>query len=223
MARFVDLANELLLEVFGLLPGSDLKTIRLVCKELEPLASPSLYRRVHLAPNYEALRRFESVHQHPVIRDYVKEVVYDAAHYEEWLADPYGEYSQVQSDALGPEHYDNLRFTEPDEGKKYGECYYEKINNQGRLFSMTLDTLVSEGRKVYQRYFREQEDILQLGRISSHLKQGLACMPHVKRITICDGVLQDNGRATELPGLSFESNGMPVVSRSRCVSLSPLI
>ncbi|KAI9718408.1 MAG: hypothetical protein M1812_004129 [Candelaria pacifica] len=216
MVVLVGLPNELLLEVLGMLPKSDLKSIRLACKQLEALANPHLFRRVHMAPNDKALRRFESVYQHLLLKSYVREIVYEAAHYDECYAGDMEYYGHMQSRLLhhdSPEDgFEILQFTERDVLNRL-DSYYRTVDAKSLHSSITLNSLSREGHKVYRQHYEEQANILQSGKIASMLAQGLASMQNVKRITITDGILQDNGTATALPGFAIESNGLPVIER----------
>lgn len=83
---------ELQLEVFRHLDSPDLKAVRGVSRKLRDNASPSLFSSVVACARYEALGAFQRITEHPVLRKYVHEIVFDGSVYSTWLASSSDQY-----------------------------------------------------------------------------------------------------------------------------------
>ena len=57
----MDLPLELVIKIFGHLPGADLKATRLTCKAVDGIEARRLFMRVYFAPWVAAMERFERI------------------------------------------------------------------------------------------------------------------------------------------------------------------
>ncbi len=217
MGSLAGLANELLLESFGSLSNSDLKSIRLVCKQFERLANPHLFKTISLAPNEKAVNIFESIYQHPTIKQCVEEIVYDAAFYARDVAQDILEYQ----DQLSLLNFDVGDYSlwmakiKEDVLRDFGkiiesDCVYAASNDP--LFAKSFDSALKLGHEIYRSRYAEQNNTLQSGQISLHLSRGLAAMQKIKRI-----IIDDSLSSPRRDGLVIESTRMPILNRSQFV------
>jgi hypothetical protein len=80
--RFELLPTELQLEVFSHLDYSDLKAARAVSRKLRDNASPALFRCVVACARYVAMGSFQNISLNPVLRKYVKAIIFDGSIYD---------------------------------------------------------------------------------------------------------------------------------------------
>ena len=67
---------ELCIEIFGGILKSDLKSIRLVSKKLNALASPLLFTRVYASLHLKDLEVLSAISRHLILSLFVLEIVY---------------------------------------------------------------------------------------------------------------------------------------------------
>ena len=67
---------ELCKEIFGGIPKSDLKSIRLVSKKLNALSSPLLFTRVYASLHLKDLEVLSAISRHPILSLLVQEIIY---------------------------------------------------------------------------------------------------------------------------------------------------
>ncbi|KAI9716907.1 MAG: hypothetical protein M1812_005056 [Candelaria pacifica] len=72
----VDVPPELLITIFKYLPKSDIKSVRLVCKEFEATASLCLIDRVYISTLSVDIKIFLEIQQHPVFSKTARELVW---------------------------------------------------------------------------------------------------------------------------------------------------
>lgn len=75
--RFQDLPDELLVQILGYLPRSDLKCARLSCTRCGHTGAQWLFQRVYFAPRKAAIDTFLSISANPGFARSVTELVYD--------------------------------------------------------------------------------------------------------------------------------------------------
>lgn len=123
-------ATETVLEIFSNFERRDLKAVRLVCKRYEILASPYLFTKAYIAARRGVMDVFRQITSHPVLSNYIREIVYDASWFEPSVAASLKNFAQ----------------TSISRGVRYS-------------FPPTSD-VVSRDYETYVRLFKEQERIL---------------------------------------------------------------
>ncbi|KAF1968613.1 hypothetical protein BU23DRAFT_514387 [Bimuria novae-zelandiae CBS 107.79] len=91
---FTKLPSELQIEVFSNLSNKDLKNVRAVSTCCRDNASVWLFRSIIACARYQAMGAFQKISLHPIYREYVKEVVFDATEYDRALAENEHEYQR---------------------------------------------------------------------------------------------------------------------------------
>ena len=81
-----DLPTELRISVLRNLEKRDLKALRLASKQWCPLATVSLFEKLHVSPRKKDLEIFEKIAKHPVLSTLAKELVYDTSYFVDGLS-----------------------------------------------------------------------------------------------------------------------------------------
>ena len=89
------LPPELKVSIFSHLVKRDLKSLRLVCKEYETVASPFLFDKAYLAARQGVLDTFTKLTNHSIFSKYVKEIVYDSSWLESDIAKSFDTYAAL--------------------------------------------------------------------------------------------------------------------------------
>jgi hypothetical protein len=131
--RLPSLPAEILVNIFGYLVKSDIKSVRLVSQEFNRQSSHFLFDGVHFSPQYENLEIFKAVCQNPVRRNTVKELVYDAT----WFVPEIDKsrYGHMLQRLYGPDRLKGVRQTDLDRGH---EMYCKRAQDQ---ISLTAEEL----------------------------------------------------------------------------------
>ncbi|KAI9719798.1 MAG: hypothetical protein M1812_003286 [Candelaria pacifica] len=158
----LEIPTELLLDIFQRLSRKDIKSVRLVCQEFKCASSQFLIDRVFLSGQLRHIEILTAISQHPVFRNHVREIVYDAAHFDKRLLD-----RRVYEELLWKGR------TSHDDGLKA---------------SPLTDGLLSldRGWEQYKRCFREQERVHKTDKDINCLEAAIQRMPNVFRYTITD-------------------------------------
>ncbi|KAL8735475.1 MAG: hypothetical protein Q9181_002797 [Wetmoreana brouardii] len=117
---FLDLPNELFREVSDFLTRGDLKCIRLVCSRFRDLAAPLVFTTAVLALRRGVFEAFKALLNHPELREYITEIVYDASWLDSDTAKRYEDAGKGPIDSP----VDNL--TSLDGRAKYIEAFQEQ-------------------------------------------------------------------------------------------------
>ena len=72
---FLAFPNEVLMLILSFMRKRELKSLRLMCRFLETISAPLLFRRVYFSGFHEDLKVLEAVSQHQRLRHFVKEIV----------------------------------------------------------------------------------------------------------------------------------------------------
>lgn len=124
------LPTELVVDIFSYLEQRELKAIRLVCIPFETLASPLLFTKAYIAARRGVIDVFKQITSHPVLSNYIREVIYDASWFEPSVAASLENFSQTKI-AGGPSYS-----------------------------STSISDAMRQGYDTYVRLFYEQERIL---------------------------------------------------------------
>ena len=76
--ELLDLPNELLVQILGLLPGIHLKSMRLTCSLLAKIGSQRLFSRLYFAPRNAAMERLQDITADASFASHVTDLIYDA-------------------------------------------------------------------------------------------------------------------------------------------------
>ena len=76
-SQLQNLPEELLVQVLGYLPKSDLKSARLTCSQIARTGAEWLFQRVYFAPRKSAIETFINIYSNPVFARTVTELIYD--------------------------------------------------------------------------------------------------------------------------------------------------
>ncbi len=72
----IDLPTEILLSIFGCLAKTDIKNVRLACKEFDAVASHYLFDSLYMSPMRNELDIFVQVMHHPIFSKSVREIIW---------------------------------------------------------------------------------------------------------------------------------------------------
>ncbi|KAI9723274.1 MAG: hypothetical protein M1812_001156 [Candelaria pacifica] len=156
---FSTIPPELLLEIFSYHNKSDIKSVRLVCRDFHRAASQYLFERIYLSPHRLHLQILQDVSQHPIFSKYVREIVYDASYFDPDI-DNTSKYQQELS----------LQF---------------KRSKAGDL-PMPSEATVSEGFLKHRWHVIEQENYTTWKTESNFLRLALPLLPKVDQISLID-------------------------------------
>ncbi|KAI9700844.1 MAG: hypothetical protein M1836_002213 [Candelina mexicana] len=167
----LEVPTELLIEIFKYLPRKDIKSTRLVCKEFQYASSQFLIDRVYLSGQTKQIEALTAVSRHPIFRNYVREIVYDAAHFDKRLTD-----RRVYEQVLWR-----------------GQTSYDESLKAAPL-SDGLRSL-NRGWEQYKSCFEEQERVLRTDEDIRCLNEALPHMPNVYLYTITDDAWGGSGNS----------------------------
>ena len=168
-----DLPDELLVDVLGYLPKSDLKSARLTCARYGHIGAQWLFQRVYFAPRKAAIDTFLNISANPTFARTVTELVYDCRQY---LVDltVYNNYKRAL-DAYCEDY--------KEKEKARGSTVNDLSNEGYNEFLVT--TMVQYVRQYdqQQRMFGDQEDY-------KALLQGLKNFPNIAAAIALDNFSQ---------------------------------
>ena len=78
----MELPNELLSEILQYLNNPDLKKVRLVSRTWSDSAAEHLFTKIFISPHKLNLEVFQALSQHAVLRNYIRELVYELVYFE---------------------------------------------------------------------------------------------------------------------------------------------
>lgn len=180
------LPAELLNEISSYLSGSDIKNLRLVCQELSHI--PLRLDRVFISANVKDIEVFQSVANHEIFRDRVREIIWDDARFQESFRDNWLPYEKGSSDHIPdvpPYDFenacrDNLR-----------EITHRRCSSNIDLPShLVRDKEVEAQMSLYDcwrcfcQYLTQQKEVLANNLDIKAFEYGLERFPALKRITI---------------------------------------
>ena len=206
-----DLPDELLVEVLGYLPKSDLKSARLASTRYGRIGAQWLFQRVYFAPRKSVIEIFLNISANPTFARTVTELVYDGRLFLPELVD-YKPYKKAFDKYIsGPEN--NLHgvgdrdTADGDEvGNGTGPTYNAGSDNTPMSWSARLGSIGGEAYHEtladnlvrYTRLFEQQQSILEDQKDYKALLTGLANFPHITAVTILGAFYQDSQLSYEL-------------------------
>lgn len=192
-----DFPDELLVEVLGYLPKSDLKSARLTCTRYASIGAQWLFQRVYFAPRKAAMDTFLKISANPTFARTVTELVYDARLFLPELAaykpfkeafdahieDEFGEDDEniagvdQAGDSTGP--INNV----DDDNRALSRSTVSRRKNLGdeRYHEFLANNLVR-----YARLVDQQQSILKDRKDYEALSAGLRKFPSISKTTILD-------------------------------------
>ncbi|OAA34217.1 F-box domain, Skp2-like protein [Metarhizium rileyi] len=99
-----ELPPEVSLLIFQVVPKSDLKSLRLVSKKINMLATKFLFTRVYASLHHEDLDVLHAIARHPTLSTLVKEIVYSGVYFHMYEIGPEDEFLQHKDDP-GRQYY----------------------------------------------------------------------------------------------------------------------
>ncbi|KAH6615251.1 hypothetical protein C7974DRAFT_437140 [Boeremia exigua] len=81
-----DVSEEIQIEIFSYLRGSNLKAVRGVCRAFRDNAEPTLFRYVIATARYQSLGAFQKISLFTVFQKHVREIIFDGSVYDQLLA-----------------------------------------------------------------------------------------------------------------------------------------
>lgn len=178
-----NLPDELLVDVFGWLPKSDLKSARLTCARFGRIGAQWLFQRVYFAPRQSAIETFINISSNPVFARNVKELIYDGrlflqelTKYESYKA----AFDDCESNQLTEIEQEAARWKLAKFGwRQTGyEDYHESL----------AETLVG-----YTHLFNQQQQIIDDKRDYEALCAGLQTLPNITTVFVVDDFLRCGG------------------------------
>lgn len=143
------LSTEMVIETFSYLERGDLKAVRLVCRRFDTLASPSLFTKAYIAARRGVMDVFKQITSHPVLSNYIREIIYDASWFEPSIAASLEIFSQSLI-ARG------ARFNSPtksDQVRRDYKTYVRLFDEQERIISDELPMALDVAFK-FRRHIR---------------------------------------------------------------------
>lgn len=188
-----DFPDELLVEVLGYLPKSDLKSARLTCTRYASIGAQWLFQRVYFAPRKAAMDTFLNISANPTFARTVTELVYDGRLFVPELAayKPFKEAfdgyirASYDSDFMNSEERFNAfiwdQYSE-DEGNIANAAASEW--QEARLKG--YDAFLANCLVRYARLVDQQQSILVEKKDYEALSAGLKKFPSISKTTILD-------------------------------------
>lgn len=170
------LPNELYGKVCEQLETKDIAKLRLVSKHSSEVATPYFLSCVHLIFTTESFKTLYNISQHPVIRQHVTSILYEAdtleeqdrAEWEEWVYDA-----------------DYLNRILPELVIRDGV----EVSKESKHASYTKEQL-DRAWDQYQVELKDQKDLRRRGCGTEMLRASIACLPKLKtfRMTLTEGL-----------------------------------
>ena len=173
--QFQDLPNELLVQVLGYLPKSDLKCARLSCARCGHTGAQWLFQRVYFAPRQAAIETFLSISANPAFARNVTELVYDGRLFVSELID-----SSRYNEAFD----DYLRSSKGDV-----KGVYKGVINRDTYREVLAKSLIR-----YTSFYDQQQSILQDYKDYEALLTGLNNFPNITTVAALGVFLQSDRR-----------------------------
>ena len=174
-----DLPDELLVEVFGYLPKSDLKSARLTCTRYGHIGAQWLFQRVYFAPRKAAIDTFLNISANPNFARTVTELVYDGRQFSKDRTF-YTPYKQ----ALDAYCYDHAMEEIPRGG---GSTTHIDVRSPIDLEFLAMTLL------HYVRHFDQQQRILEERKDYEALLSGLKNFPNLTTVIALDNFSEGSG------------------------------
>ena len=225
----VFLPPELKVDVLARVDKRDLKSVRLVSKEWNALATGPLFDRVYFSCREKDLEVWENVTRHPVIGGVVKEVIYDGSLFKDDLtiSDYFWElYHYLPYITLD---FRSEPFNSADhEINAFVEDYKNKAI-RGIFNRHKGDAFILEGYRNHQKYAEFERRGLKNGMFLSKICGGLRCLDNLRSVILSDNVWQYDFQKHKWYG-SVKSNtlhgpgsGSPLVRSWNPLHLRPFV
>ncbi len=168
-----DLPDELLVDILGYLPKSDLKSARLTCARYGHIGAQWLFQRVYFAPHMTAMDTFLNISANPSFARTVTELVYDARLFllERTTYQPY----KRAFDAYWEDHAQNENAREGD-GSNMDVDVNSAIHHE-----YLANSLVN-----YTRLFDQQQSIFENQKDYEALLLGFKNFPNITTVIVLD-------------------------------------
>ena len=169
------LPDELLVDVLGYLPKSDLKSARLTCARHGHIGAQWLFQRVYFAPRKAAIDTFLNISANPIFARTVTELVYDGRLFslERTTYTPY----KKAFDAYCQNHAQNENARDDDRSPMDIDVDLNSANHHEYL----ANSLVN-----YNRLFDQQQSILENQKDYEALLLGFKKFPNITTVIVLD-------------------------------------
>ena len=171
--QFLDLSDELLVQVLGYLPKSHLKSARLSCTRCGRIGAEWLFQRVYFAPRQAAIDTFLSISANPTFAKNVTELVYDGRLFVSEFR-LYNSYNEAFDDFLRSSN---------------GDVNFKDVVNRDTYHEVLAKSLVR-----YKSLYDQQQRILQDYKDYEALLTGLNNFPNITTVTALGVFLQSDQR-----------------------------
>ncbi|KAL9037043.1 MAG: hypothetical protein Q9180_003949 [Flavoplaca navasiana] len=173
------LPNEIVGLILARLPRRHLKQARLVCKRLAELGMHELIDTVYFSPREKDMVVFDAVTQHPVLKKYVKKIVFDNAHFDNLSMNDYFDHLCKQ---LSQRQIFRLMLRIPSVDKL---VRLMKGNSSGPIFS---DPQIQATRSAFERCQRDVVFLEGYREYSAHVEEQKKIMDDTWFIRVLDGL-----------------------------------
>ena len=192
----IKLPTEVKTAVLELLEKADLKQARLVSSSWYPLATRLLFDRVYISPKSLDIEVFMECVRHPIIKESIKEIIYDTTIFELGLTTQ--QYCvNLVSELMGiflrrpiqnpthPFHHFMMQSISDD-------CDFSKLYQEYKN-----ETFIVEGRLVWLQHAWDGVLNMENGLFADTLRRGLRAFNKLRSILVKDGLFGTNLSETE--------------------------
>lgn len=185
--RTVYLPTELKVAVLAQLDKRDLKTVRLVSKEWNALATTPLFDRVYISCQAIDMEVFRNITTHPDMSAGVRELVYDGSLFRKDIDFKnycYKVYRQVRW--IVPPWGPDTPFKSVDvQINKFVQDYREKKIGFSKLYKThKMDTFLVEGYRKYRDHSAFEYHTIERGWLFDHLCTGLRSLINLRSVVL---------------------------------------
>lgn len=172
----VYLPPELKVAVLAGLDKRDLKSLRLVSKKWNALATRPLFDRLYVSCRAKDLEVFKNITRHPVISTCVRELVYDRSifiknmDYEEYFDKFYTELDWTLRDWMSDTPFDSA---DAQVNKYFQDCIENTVRFSKLYKAHKEDTFLVEGYRKYRDHSAFEHQFFEHGLLFDHLCMGL--------------------------------------------------
>lgn len=193
------LAVELWIQIAKYLPGTDLRTLRFVSKDVESAATATLFSTVYLNLTADSFRVLLDISRHPVLSKLVRKISYD------------GRYVWIRTE----DYHGNFKAWLQQIGTRF-ELWQEPVLEEFRKLSRKEQSRIF---KRYRRYIQGQEYLRHGDHEKALLVLALASFPSLNRITYHEPEGRSPGLDYELDLSNMSSTVQQIFCEAKCDDL----
>ncbi|MCJ1230131.1 hypothetical protein MMC12_006802 [Toensbergia leucococca] len=186
------LPTELLSAIFRMLTKSPIKSVRLVSRRCNAIASEYLMQSITFAFRHDTLKGLEAISQHPIFSRTVRNLVYDVSIYDEMIAESREAYRQwlvtlLESKRPWSRTAGSWRTEDRERRLLYWRGDSKKMETMMMIRWIRKEKRdLNRGWNLYRRYFVEQEHIRNNRSYMQILKSSLSRMKNLTNLKFVD-------------------------------------